>query len=57
MLPRPNFTSADNANLIEVNVDMGFASPVKINYVLYSEPDFQDWTQTLFDHGIEQFKA
>ena len=34
---------------------MGFANPVKIHYLLYSEPDFRNWSKKLYDSGITQF--
>ncbi len=36
---------------------MGFPNDVKINFVLYSEKNWKDWSFALYDAGITQFKG
>ena len=47
VMPAPNLTPADLANLQTTQVDMGLKSQVEISWVLYSEKDWDNWQDAL----------
>ncbi len=43
MIATPNLTPDDVANFKRINGNMGLASPVKVEWVLYGEENWKDW--------------
>ena len=57
MLGKPSLTQADYANMQTVTVNDALGNDVEINFVLYSEENWKEWSSALFDSGITQFKG
>ena len=56
VMPAPNFTPADLANIQTAQADFGLANPVDVAWVLYSEPQWSEWQDGLVEAGFEEYQ-
>ena len=56
VMPAPNLTPADLANVQTAQADFGLANPVEISWVLYSEPQWGEWQDGIVEAGFEEYR-
>ncbi len=57
MITQPKLTPDDVGNFNHFYADIGFQNPVKVEWVLYSEPNWKKWRKAIVKAGLIEYKS
>ena len=56
VMPAPNLSPADIANVQTAQADFGLVNPVDVKWLAYSEPEWDAWQEKIVEAGFVEYK-